>query len=109
MALKLQSEEAHEKKKINGFVSVLAYSALAVLTVFIVYSIIRDNIQINEYREQYETLVAQTDTVIEDNEKITRYLEDDSTLNEYIENIARERLDFAMPDERIFYIVPSAG
>jgi len=90
-------------------VSFLAYTALAVLAIFIAYSIISDNIKIREYSEQYESLTQQTNSTLEENAQIERYLEDDANLDEYIEDIARDKLDFASPDERIYYIVPSSG
>ncbi len=95
--------------KRHGFVSFLAGTAMVVLAIFIAYSIISDNIKIREYSEQYEDLVDQTNSVLEENAQINRYLEDDANLDEYIEDIARDKLDFANPDERIFYIVPSSG
>ncbi len=102
---------AHDRKapERHGFVSFLAYTALAVLAIFIAYSIISDNIKIREYSEQYESLTEQTNSTLEENAQIERYLEDDANLDEYIEDIARDKLDFASPDERIYYIVPSSG
>lgn len=117
MSSKRRSHEAYKSEqtrsikepKRHGFVSFLAYTALAVLAIFIAYSIISDNIKIREYSEQYESLTQQTNSTLEENAQIERYLEDDANLDEYIEDIARDKLDFASPDERIFYIVPSSG
>ncbi len=103
-----EEKTAHKPKK-HGFVSFLAYTALAVLAIFIAYSIIADNIKIREYSEQYEELKHLTSSTLEENAQIERYLEDDAKLDEYIEDIARDKLDFASPDERIYYIVPSSG
>ena len=30
-------------------------------------------------------------------------------MDEYIEDMARTKLDFAMPDERVYYVVPDSG
>ncbi len=106
-ALDKDGKKAEPKR--HGFVSFLAGTAVVVLAIFIAYSIISDNIKIREYSEQYEDLVDQTNSVLEENAQINRYLEDDANLDEYIEDIARDKLDFANPDERIFYIVPSSG
>ncbi len=102
------SGKSGEPKR-HGLVSFLACTAVAVLAIFIAYSIISDNIKIREYSEQYKSLVEQTNSTLEENAQINRYLEDDANLDEYIEDIAREKLDFANPDERIYYIVPSSG
>ena len=89
--------------------SVLAFTAMAVLCVYVAYSIISDNVQIKEYQRQYDSLSAELQEVEESNAEINRYLEDGADLDSYIENKAREKLDYAKPDEKIFYIVPSAG
>lgn len=108
MSSKLESKKNNDKNK-RGIVSFLAYTAAAVLCVFVAYSIISDNIQINNYQQQLDALNEQIQNVEESNAEISRYLEDGANLDDYIENMAREKLDYAKPDERIFYIVPSAG
>lgn len=108
MQLKLKSLEAHEvKRNKSGFVRVLAFTAVIVVAVYVVASIISNKISIRNNTEKYNELVKQTNELNEENEKIAGYLENDSNLAEYIENIARERLDYANPDERIYYVVPS--
>ncbi|MDE7192745.1 MAG: septum formation initiator family protein [Oscillospiraceae bacterium] len=108
MSFKLRSQEARETRKKHGFVSILARIAVAIVSVAIVYIIINDQIQINEYNAQYEELLEKTNQTLEENAEISRYLDDDANLDEYIESIAREKLDFANPDERIYYIIPSS-
>ncbi len=108
MSLKLKSQEAREVKHNKyGFVRLLACAAILVTAVYVVVSIISSKISIRDNMEKYDELVAQTNAVKEDNERISGYLENDSNLDEYIENIARERLDYANADERIYYIIPS--
>ena len=109
MSFRLRSQEAREKRKRHGFVSILARIAIAIASIFIVYIIISDQIQINEYSAQYEELLEKTNRTLEENAEISRYLEDNANLDEYIEDIARDKLDFANPDERIYYIIPSSG
>lgn len=107
MSLMLKSTEANERKN-GGFVRILVYIAGTILIGFIVFSIISTNIQINENKQKYQQLVDQTDIVLEENASIERYLGDDANMDEYIEEIARDKLDFANPDERVYYIVPSS-
>ena len=79
------------------------------LAVFVVFSIVSSNIKINEYQQQYDDLVAQTAAVEDSNDELQRYLDEDADLDEYIENMARDKLDLARPDERVYYIVPDSG
>ncbi len=108
MSFMLRSTEANEKKN-GSFVKVLVYIASTILLGFIVFSIITTNIQINENKEKYQQLVDQTDIVLEENASIERYLGDDANMDEYIEEMARNKLDYANPDERVYYIVPSSN
>lgn len=108
MSLKLRSEKARENKKRHGLVRILAGLAVLVIAVYAAYSIISDNITINENMRRYNDLVAETNAVNAKNEQINGYLQNDENLDDYIESIAREKLDFAKSDERIFYVVPSA-
>lgn len=107
MSLKLRSGEAVEKDSRHVPMRILVFLAGIIFITFIVYSIISDNVKAREYSQKYDELVEQTNAVLEENEQISRYLDDDANLDEYIEQIAREKLDFANPDERIYYIVPS--
>ncbi|MBP1543544.1 MAG: septum formation initiator family protein [Oscillospiraceae bacterium] len=85
-----------------------AYIAGIILIGFIVFSIISTNMKINESKAQYNELVTQTNNVLEENASIERYLGEDANMDQYIEDIARDKLDFATPDERVYYIVPSS-
>ncbi len=108
MSLKQKSQEPHEAKKRHRLVSLFAYLAGALLMSFIIFSVVTTNIQINKYQEEYEELTSKTAEVKNSNEEIQRYLEEDANLDEYIERIARDKLDYANPDERVYYIVPSS-
>ena len=107
MSSEQQSPKRSEKP--HGFLSLLAFTAVAVLSVYVAFSIISDNMLIKDYQAQCDSLDSEIQAVEEANAEIDRYLQDDADLDEYIENIAREKFDYAKPDERIFYIVPSAG
>ena len=101
MSLKLRSDEASIPRRRSGFVRVAAFSAFIIIGLFVVVSIVSSNMKINDYQKQYDDLVAQTE--------IRRYLDEDADMSEYIENMARDKLDFARPDERVYYIVPDSG
>lgn len=107
MSLKLKSQEAHEKKKRRGFVYILASIAIILFAVFAVCKVVQDQIKIRENTQRYNELTVQTNKINERNEQIKAYLEDENKLNEYIENLARDKLDYANPNERIYYVIPS--
>lgn len=103
-----KSEKAHEKRR-HGLVRILAFAAIIITVVFVGYTIVYDNIKIREYKQQLNELTEQTNAVNIKNEQITGYLENSRKLEEYIEMIARDKLDFANGDERIFYVVPAGN
>lgn len=107
MPLKQRSQEAHEKKKPRGPVHFLASIAILLFAGFAVFAVVRDQISIRENMQKYNELVSKTNEVNENNEQITAYLEDEDKLKEYIENMARDKLDYANPDERIYYVIPA--
>ena len=109
MSSKQKSEKAREKTKNNGLVRVLAYAALIVMIVYVGFSIISDNIQIRNNKQMLKELTEQTNAMKARNEQITGYLENDKNLEAYIEEIARDKLDFANIDEKIFYVIPAGS
>lgn len=109
MSLRQQSKEAHENKSRHGLLRFMVTVALAIVAVFVAYSIIKNQIEINENMKRYNALLQETNQVLESNAQINAYLEDDEKLDEYIENIAREKLDYANSNERIFYVIPAAA
>jgi len=109
MSLKQRSLEAREKLKNHGFIKIFGTIACTILAGFIIFSIITTNVRINENKKKYDELVAQTEMVLENNASISRYLEDGADMDQYIEEIARDKLNFAYPDECVYYIVPDAG
>lgn len=108
MLSKHGSEKVSEKKR-NGLVRILAFSALVVMIVYVGFSIISNNIQIRNNKQRLEELTEQTNAMKARNEQITGYLENNKNLEAYIEEIARDKLDFANGDERIFYVIPAGS
>lgn len=103
------SREATTPKKRSGFITIAALAAGVLLAGYAVFSIVSSNIKINEYEQQYNELVAQTQAVQDSNDEIRRYLEEGADMDEYIEDMARNKLDYARPDERVYYVVPDSG
>ena len=96
MSLRLRSYEATTPRRKHSILKMLAFTAGIMVAVFVVVSIVSD-------------LVAQTSAVEDSNDEIRRYLDEDADMDEYIEDMARSKLDFAMPDERVYYVVPDSG
>lgn len=109
MSLKRRSEKARENTPRHGFVRILAFAAMIVTVIFVGYTIISDNIQIRNNNERLRQLTIETDAMKARNEQITGYLENDKNLEAYIEEVARDKLDFANGDERIYYVVPAGN
>ena len=109
MSLKQGSEKAREKTRRHGLVNILAFAALIVMVVYVGFSIISNNIQIRNNQQRLQELTEQTNAMKARNEQITGYLENNKNLEAYIEEIARDKLDFANGDERIFYVIPSGN
>lgn len=109
MSSKQRSEKAREKNRRHGLVGILAFAAFIVMMVYVGFSIISDNIQIRNNKQQLQELTEQTNAMKARNDQITGYLENDKSLEAYIEEIARDKLDFANSDERIFYVIPAGN
>lgn len=108
MSSRQASGEVCNSPKKHRIFRILVGAALLVIACFVVYVLVSDMMQIQKDNETYNKLVNQTNAVNEQNAQIANYLENDENLKEYIEEIAREKLDYANPNERIYYVVPAA-
>lgn len=109
MSSKRLSGKVREKNRPNRLVRILAFSAIVITVIFVGYKIISDNIQIRNNIERLQQLKLETNAMNAKNEQISGYLENDENLKAYIEGIARDKLDFANGDERIYYVVPAGN
>ena len=105
MSLRLSSSAARKNVKRHSFVNIIAGAAILIAAFFVVYTIISNSIAVKEQTAKYDELVRQTSEIKEKNAQIEGYL-NGVNLDEYIENIARDKFDYANPDERIYYVVP---
>ena len=75
--------------------------ALIALSVYLVYNIFSLRTQIRDKQDRLETLNQQVDDIRLDNEQMQNNNSNVLT-NEEIEEVAREKLGYAYPNERIF-------
>lgn len=69
---------------------------------FILVSLVGQQLQIGEKREELASLQEQLSTQTARNEEIQNSLENNSGVAEYAERKARSELDYAKPGERVF-------
>lgn len=106
MSLRLSSNVARRNIKHHRLISIIAGAAVLIAVVYVVYSVVADSITIKEQTAKYNELVKQTEDIKERNAQINDYLNGGGNFDEYVENIARDKFDYANPDERIYYVVP---
>lgn len=82
--------------------SLLLKFAVLCFAVFILVSLIGQQIQITEKKEKLEKLQAQLSTQTIKNEELQNSLKNSGGLQDYAEKKARRDLDYAKPGERIF-------
>ena len=88
------------KKKRGSF---LLRLAILFFAGYIAVSLVSQQIQINEKRRQLQEIEQQIVVQEIKNEEIKHALSDDDQVNEdYIEQMARENLDYAKPGECVF-------
>ena len=92
----------HELKidKYKG--SCLLKFAVLCFAVFILVSLVGQQFQIMDKRQQLEDLQQQLSTQNARNEEIQNSLENSGGMAEYAERKARSELDYAKPGERVF-------
>lgn len=82
--------------------SFLLKLAVLCLAGFIVVSLVSQQLQIGDKREELQDLQEQLNTQNVRNEEIQNSLENNGGLAEYAERKARTDLDYAKPGERVF-------
>lgn len=75
--------------------------AVCLFMVYIVYSIVVQQLEIRERKLLLESIQQQCQVQSEENKEVERLLAM-SANKDYIERIAREKLGYAYPDERVY-------
>lgn len=85
----------------------IPFMILIVMTLgLVVYEFVSLQVEISQKNAELAELTAQRAAVESENRQLSRYSEDNYKI-EYIEKIARNKLGYALPEERIYYIVPT--
>jgi cell division protein FtsB len=88
-------------KKKRGFRSLLLKLALAAVAVYLVAGFVGGQVQLAAKQRELAALSAQVAAQIQENRELARMMEEDNT-DAYIERMAREKLGYVKPNERIF-------
>ncbi len=91
------------KKKLKSFkLTKINLGLIAVVIMFLVMGIavLQSYVSIGEKQKEYDELVEQYNVQLMQNAELTALLEESD--DEYIERVARERLDLVYPGERVF-------
>ncbi len=99
MSSKQKSEKRHE--------NYLSYILLTLILGYAVFLLVSSQTQIADKQKEYDSVHSKLTELEEANEQLAHYAADENRV-EYMEEIARDKLDYADPRERIYYIVPSS-
>ncbi|MBU3805850.1 MAG: septum formation initiator family protein [Candidatus Fournierella pullistercoris] len=91
-----------KKEKKSLTVSTLTGAVLVVAIFgYLVVGMVLNQVEINAKRQQLEAVQQQLDAQLAENEELSRILES-GTDEELIERVARDKLGYARPNERVF-------
>lgn len=100
-----KSANAKKRKQKRSFILTLA---LCLLVGYFIITIIGLQLEIREREEVKEQLDIEYQQILADNEYLQSIV-DNEDKGDYMEQIAREKLGFVMPNEKVFYdITPGA-
>ena len=99
----MPSKQGSEKFHKRPIILILAvFAALS----YAVVSLVAMQVEITQKSTELEELSERLEELKTENAQLERYANDNYKMD-YIEDIAREELDFSYADEKIYYFVPS--
>lgn len=101
--------EKHQLKlklKKNNKMLIVLVPVLLVALFVCMYNFISLQVEISQKNNELAQITAERANVENDNQMLSRYSKEEYKI-EYIESIARDKLGYALPEERIYYIVPA--
>lgn len=103
--MKQNIQSKPKSNKVNKFAFIFV-PVLAVVLFVVGYNFVAMQVELSQKNSELAQLSEQRAEVENNNRLLSRYSKDDYKI-EYIENIARDKLGYALPEERIYYIVPA--
>lgn len=97
MLSKPKSEKKHS--------SFLVYILLLAVFAFALAELVSMQLEIAHKNSELETVNNELEAILVSNEQLKRYYAEENRL-EYIEQIARDQLDYSYSDETVYYFVP---
>lgn len=92
---------AKQKNKTMGFSGLLLRAGVLLLGGYLVVNMVLNQVEIRTKRQQLQTVEQQLEIQQAQNEELQRILESGSD-QELIERVARDKLGYAKPNERVF-------
>ena len=92
---------AKRQKRPPVLPKVLAQAGLVLVGGYLVAGLVFNQVQISSKRQELEAVQAQLESQQQQNDELSRVLESGTDL-EIIERVARDKLGYAKPNERVF-------
>ena len=83
------------------FKKIAKFIILTILIIYVSLTFINQQKTLNQYTKNYEDLTSQIEKQKEYNEQLSKKKEDIES-NDFIEDMAREKLDMYLPNEKIY-------
>lgn len=96
------SSKLKSRKKLSPYILVVALVAVAA---FIIVEFLSIQFEILQKKSQLEQINANLAALEVSNEQLKRYYAEENRM-EYIEQIARDQLDYSYADETVYYFIP---
>ncbi|MBQ9384048.1 MAG: septum formation initiator family protein [Ruminiclostridium sp.] len=98
----LSKQKSGRSSKLPFIFAFAAFVALA----YAVFSLITMQVEIAQKSAEYERLSDRLYELKTENEMLERYTSEEYKMG-YVEEIARDQLDYSYSDEKIYYFIPS--
>ena len=97
----MKTNKKPNERKPQKFSFILSIGLLLLAGYFVI-SLINVNIQINDRKKEVEELNMRYEEQVAQNESLRNVI-DGGDKDDYIERVAREKLGYVMPGERVYY------
>ena len=94
------SKRKSEKKRSSFLINVLLFAVF----VFVLVELISMQLEIAQKKSELNEINGSLETILVSNDQLKRYYAEENR-KEYIEQIARDQLDYSYADETVYYFV----